>query len=212
MSISANPLHSLPLQTQVTTRSRLRVRPMWYNGLRCGQGFYDPNEGVIEYHIVPHDAYSSFIEAGPVRIDVDSTGSPVMVEVDISSYGIKNLDPAGAPLPQILSRHRFLDFPIRSRAARLAISCDNSLCHIRFSRLTPTSLWSFSPGCMWEVDSESCVVGLWLTDLISDPSGCRRAGWRAAVWQACRRGRLIEVHSLRSQLELGWLSLPKIFT
>ena len=195
----------------LTSRSRLRTKSMWYNGLRCGQGFFDPHEGTIEYHIVPHDSYASFIECGAVRLDVDESGSPVMVDIDLQGNRIHIDDSIIAPIPQLLYRLRFLDFPIKTQLSHLRLLPDNSLCHIVFSRLIPTSFHSFSPGAIWEVDSGSCVVGLWLTDLIADPSGRQRAEWRASVWQAYRRGRLQEIASINGRLETGWLSAPKIF-
>jgi hypothetical protein len=196
----------------LTTRSRLRVRPLWYNGLRCGQVFFDPHDSALEYHVIPHDPYFSYIETRGLRIDVDSSGAPVFVEVNLPFLRPKVLGSLQIPAFTELCRHRFLDFPIQIAPPRVAVNCDKSLYHIRFSRLAPCERWSFAPGGIWELDSESCVVGLWLYDIISDPSRAKRMAWRAGTWQAYRQGRTEELESLYSRPERGWLSPPKIFT
>lgn len=195
----------------LTTRARLRIRPLWYNGLRCGQAFLDPHEGVLEYHVVPHDRYASYIEAGGLRLDVDGSGCPVLVEFDLKASKILQDNTIDEPSIDRLQRHRFLDFPIQHRAARVRIDRHNDLYHIALSRRAPVERWMFAPGAAWEIDSDSCLVGIWLTDVIEDPSGCRRAAWRAGTWQAYRQGRLEELAAMSSQPESGWLSLPKIF-
>lgn len=195
----------------LTTRNRIRVKPLWYNGLRCAQLFHDPNEDLLEYHVVPHDRYGSYIDAGPVRIDVDETGCPVLVEVDLLGPKLINCSELTPPNVEFLQRHRFLDFPVQTRAPQVFHDRVNGLVHIVLSRRAPADCWSFAPGSAWEVDSDSCLVGLWLADPVSDPSGCRRALWRAAVWSAYRRGRLADIASPFAHLEHGWLSLPKIF-
>jgi hypothetical protein len=196
----------------LTTRARLRARPLWYNGLRCGQVFLDPHESTLEYHVVPHDPYHSFIESRGLRIDVDSTGSPVFVELDLRLIRPKVLDPLEMPRYSELCRQRFLDFPIQIAPPKVATNIDNSLYHIRFSRLAVAERWSFAPGGIWELDQGSCVVGLWLYDIIGDPSRSRRMAWRAGTWRAYRQGRTEELESFHSRPERGWLSPPKIFT
>lgn len=198
-------------QGKLTSRTRLRVRPLWYNGLRCGQVFHDPHDHVLEYHVVPHDRYSSYVDCESLRIDVDAAGCPVLLEVDLTAPGFKIVDTLVPPFAQCLQRHRFLDFPIRHRSPRVSFNPFNNLYHIALSRRIPFECWTFAPGAAWEVDEHSCLVGIWLADSIQDPSGCRRAGWRAGVWRAYRRGRLQEISSDHSRLERGWLSLPKIF-
>ncbi len=196
----------------LTTRTRLRVRPLWYNGLRCGQVFFDPHEATLEYHVVPHDPYFSFIESRGLRIDVDSTGSPVFVELDLQLLHPKTLDILEIPHYSELCRQRFLDFPVQIAPPRVTTDRDKSLYHIRFSRLVPAERWSFAPGGIWELDQDSCVVGLWLYDIVGDPSQSRRMAWRAGTWRAYRQGRAEELESLYSRPERGWLSPPKIFT
>lgn len=195
----------------LTSRSRLRVRPLWYNGLRCGQAFLDPHDGVLEYHVVPHDRYASYIEAGGMRIDVDGSGCPVMLEVDLKSTNVLFNSDINEPRVDLLQRHRFLDFPIQHRPARIRLDRRNGLYHITLSRRTPVERWMFAPGAAWEIDGDSCLVGIWLADVVEDPSGCRRAAWRAEVWRAYRQGRLEELAAINSHPEAGWLSLPKIF-
>lgn len=195
----------------LTTRSRLRVRPLWYNGLRCGQAFLDPHDGVIEYHVVPHDRFASYIDAGGLRVDVDAAGCPVLIELDLKDSNVLSDNTIDEPTVDRLRRHRFLDFPIQHRRARVSMDRRNGLYHIVLSRRNPVERWMFAPGAAWEVDSDSCLVGIWLADVIEDPSGCRRAAWRAGVWRAYRQGRLEELAAMNSRPEAGWLSLPKIF-
>lgn len=195
----------------LTSRSRLRVRPLWYNGLRCGQAFLDPHDGVLEYHVIPHDRYASYIDAGGLRIDVDGSGCPVMLEVDLKSSHVLPGRDMGEPYVDRLQRHRFLDFPIQHKPARVRMDRPNGLYHISLSRRTPVERWMFAPGAAWEVDSDSCLVGIWLADVVEDPSGCRRAAWRAGVWRAYRQGRMEELATISSRPEAGWLSPPKIF-
>lgn len=193
------------------TRQRLRVRTLGYNGLRCGQVFWDQYEEVLEYHVVPYDRYSSYIEAPGFRVDVDGAGAPVFVELDLGLSVCKPLIASELPDIDLVCRHRFLDFPAQIRRPRVFVSVLSGIYHIVFSRLRPISRWAFAPGAIWEVDEGSCAVGLWLYDAICDPSGCRRAAWRRGVWQAYRRGRTEELANLTSHPERGWLSLPKIF-
>lgn len=196
----------------LTTRARLRAKPLWYNGLRCGQVFSDPHEATLEYHVVPHDPYHSFIGSRGLRIDVDSHGSPVFVELELGLIDSKTISTLEIPDYSELCRHRFLDFPIQVAPPRVVTNQDNSLYHIRFSLLAPVERWSFAPGGIWELDGDSCVVGLWLYDIIDDPSRSRRMAWRAGTWRAYRQGRLEELASFHSRPERGWLSPPKIFT
>lgn len=195
----------------LTTRTRLRLKPLWYNGLRCGESFLDPHEGTLEYHVVPHDRYASFIDFGGMRIDVDESGCPVMIELDLSSTKVSYENRTCPPVVDRVQRHRFLDFPVQHRSPRLHIDPSNDLYHMVLSRRTPVECWAFAPGAAWEVDSNQCLVGIWLHQPIADPSGCRRAAWRAGVWRAYRQGRLAEISDLNSRPERGWLSLPKIF-
>lgn len=195
----------------LTTRNRLRLKPMWYNGLRCGESFLDPHDGVLEYHVVPHDRYSSFIDVGPLRIDVDASGCPVLLELDLQSVRKTRYGPLEPPTIDQVQRHRFLDFPIQHRSPRVFIDSYNDLYHIVLSRRAPVQRWAFAPGTAWEVDVHQCLVGLWFAQPVVDPSGCRRAAWRAGVWRAYRQGRHTELESMQSRPERGWLSLPKIF-
>ncbi len=194
----------------LTTRNRLRLKPLWYNGLRCGESFFDPLEGVLEYHVVPHDRYASFIDFGPLRIDVDASGCPVLLEIDLRSVKFA-YEELNVPPIDIVQRHRFLDFPVQHRSPRVTFDPCNDLYHMRLSRRTPVARWAFAPGAAWEVDADQCLVGVWLAEPIVDSSGCRRAAWRSGVWSAYRRGRTGELESLNSRPERGWLSLPKIF-
>ncbi len=202
---------TLPTLFHLTTRNRLRVKPMWHNGLRCGQAFFDPHEGTVEYHVVPHDRYHSYIDCGPVRIDLAEDGAPVLVEVDIRTSKLNLDNTLSVGNPTMLCRHRFLDFPIQHDQPSVTVNCDNSLLYIRFSRTNPAASWAFAPGAIWEVDADSCVVGLFLISPLSDPSGQLRAKWRLSTWRAYRRGRLEELAAVSSMPERGWLSLPKIF-
>lgn len=195
----------------LTTRARLRVKPLWYNGLRCGQSFLDPHEGLLEYHVVPHDRYASYIDAGGLRVDVDAAGCPVLIELDLKASKVLSVNTIDDPAVDRLQRHRFLDFPVQHRAARVRIDRRKGLYHIVLSRRDPVERWIFAPGAAWEIDSDSCLVGIWLADVIEDPSGCRRAAWRAGVWRAYRQGRLEELAAMNSRPDAGWLSLPKIF-
>lgn len=195
----------------LTTRNRLRVKPLWYNGLRCGESFVDPHDGILEYHVVPHDRYASFIDFGGMRIDVDHAGCPVMIEIDITSANILYNNEMEVPRVDKLQRHSFLDFPIQHRSPRVYLDHCKDLYHIVLSRRHAVEIWAFAPGAAWEVDADQCLVGLWLAEPVSDPSGCRRAAWRAGVWRAYRQGRHSEISSLNAHPERGWLSLPKIF-
>jgi hypothetical protein len=205
-------IHTPPAHPGVwlTSRSRLRIRPLWHNGLRCGQAFFDPNDHTLEYHVVPHDRYASFIDAGPLRIDLDASGCPVMVELDMQTAKVRSAELA---FPQVneLQRHRFLDFPIQTATPRVEFDNNNLLYHIRLSLRHPVDVWTFAPGSAWEVDGDSCLVGIWIGEVIYDPGLCRRSAWRAGVWRAYRRGRLAEINSLTARLENGWLSPAKIF-
>jgi len=212
VSGSLNQIELLSTATNIlTTRNRLRVKRLWYNGLRCGQVFHDPHDSTFEYHVIPHDRYASYLDAGSVRIDVDEAGCPVLVEVDLKCAKVRHDNDLTPPTVEYVQRHRFLDIPIQTREPRIFLNRHNGLCHIMLSRRTPVERWSFAPGAAWEIDSDSCLVGIWFGDPISDPSGCRRAAWRAGVWNAYRRGRLREISSLNARLGRGWLSLPKIF-
>jgi hypothetical protein len=195
----------------LSTRSRLRVRPLWSNGLRCGQAFLDPHDSVLEYHVIPHDHYASYIEAGGLRIDVDGAGCPVLLELDLKQSSVLLDSTLEYPSVEVLQRHRFLDFPIQHKPARVTVNNHNGLYHIVLSRRIPVERWIFAPGAAWEIDADSCLVGIWLGDVVEDPSGCRRAAWRAGIWRAYRQGRLADLASLESRPEAGWLSLPKIF-
>jgi hypothetical protein len=195
----------------LTTRQRLRVSPMWYNGLRCGQVFSDPHERTLEYHVVPHDRYCSYIDSCDMRIDLDAAGCPVLLELGLQPQTVRYNDSLVPPQVDYVQRHRFLDFPIQHRSPHIEVNPLNSLCHIVLSRRMPAECWAFAPGAAWEVDEGSCLVGVWLANPVADPSGCRRAAWRLGVWQAYRRGRLAEIASPKAHLEHGWLSLPKIF-
>ena len=195
----------------LTTRTRLRTKPLWYNGLRCGESFSDPHEGVLEYHIIPHDRYASFIDLDAMRIDVDESGCPVMLEIDLFSAKVLYDNDMTIPIVDKLQRHRFLDFPVQHHAPRIHIDHRKKLYRIVLSRRIPVERWAFAPGAAWEVDADQCLVGIWLADPVYDPSGCRRAAWRAGVWSAYRHGRLSEIASVNSHPERGWLSLPKIF-
>lgn len=195
----------------LTTRQRLRVRPLWHNGLRCGQVFSDPHARVLEYHVVPHDRYQSYIDANSLRIDVDAAGCPVFLELDLDSSSLSFDDGITPPRVHRLQRHRFLDFPVQHRSPKIMVNPLNGLCHIVLSRRSPVECWTFAPGAAWEVDEDSCLVGIWLANPVSDPSACRRAAWRAGIWRVYRQGRMAEIASLSEHLELGWLSPPKIF-
>lgn len=208
---SSHPARGLADTMVLTTRNRLRVRPLWYNGLRCGQAFLNPHEGTLAYHIVPHDRYASFIDTGPLRIDLDSSGFPIFVDLELAQLRARTVGTLAPPAVKYLQRHRFLDFPIQHRSPRLIVDHSNGLYHIVLSRRTPVECWAFAPGSVWEVDQDMCLVGIWLGSPVVDPSGCKQAAWRAGVWRAYRQGRLAEIESPASHLEHGWLSAPKIF-
>jgi len=172
---------------RLTHRSRLRVKLFSMSGLCRGRGFWDPHEGVVEYHVVPHAPYHSYVEAVGLRIDLDAAGCPVFIEL-ARGWAKTRVDPVLVqPGGLAINGHRFLDFPVRFDPVTIRASLDNSLFYIGLSDLPPTTRWVFSEGAIWEADLHARLTGLWLFDVESDPSGCRRSIWRAEAWRTARR-------------------------
>jgi hypothetical protein len=188
VSCSAGGADSVGGETyRLTHRSRLRVTLFPENGLCHGRGFSDPHEGVVEYHVVPHAPYHSYVEAEGLRIDLDAAGFPIFVEL-ARGWAKSRVDPMLVPPRSLaLNGHRFLDFPVRFDPVAIRVSRDNSLFYIGLSDCPSATRWVFSEGAIWEADLHARLTGLWLLDVESDPSGCRRSTWRAEAWRVARR-------------------------
>ncbi len=170
----------------VATRTRLRVRHQRSSDRFWGRTFRDPVGQLVEYQIVPHKPYHSFIAAPPLLIDVDSEGYPILVELDYSGSEIV-VDPIlQPPIDFGVGALRFLDPPSRCRPLRILSDVGNSLFHIEFSSRQVAVSVQHAPGAIWEIDRHSCLSGLWLLRGLDDPYGRGRSRWRARCWQRAR--------------------------
>jgi hypothetical protein len=171
----------------LTQRARLRIRAELCREVASGCGFWDPHLEVVEYHIVPHGPFHSYLESETLRIDVDSRGVAVFVELALSWVKLFRISDLMAPANVSVSGHRFLDFPVGFSAPLVRVNRDNSLLHIQLSGNPTTRHWTNSTGAIWEGDDRGFLTGIWLLGIVSDPSEGRRMAWRAASWRSWRQ-------------------------
>ncbi len=70
------------------TRSRLRMAFGHGATGRLGQAFWDIHQGTVEYHIIPHQPYHSYIEGDGFRIETDNEGRPLLFELTDSANAL----------------------------------------------------------------------------------------------------------------------------
>lgn len=95
----------------IPTRAKIRLSLDPVRSLCLGQGFFDSYERRVEYHLVPHQPYRNFMDAGPLRIDCDQHGRPVLIDLrlpDSENAGMIRQRPSLDILPAM---PRFLDLP-----------------------------------------------------------------------------------------------------
>jgi hypothetical protein len=170
------------------TRARLRVALQPRQEVALGQAFWDLHSQSIEYHIVPHRPYHSYIEGDNFRIETDRGGRPVLVEIREPQNGSGGPCPP-APEPALVQSCdlRFLDLRIRSRSICAAVDFSNSLSFIKLLGGAPVAFGAVATGAVWGIDANGFLSALWLTDVQSDPSGLRRGRWRRGCWTRTRR-------------------------
>jgi hypothetical protein len=152
-----------------------------------GRTFRDPEAQLIQHHIVPHSVYSAFIAAGPLRIDLDEAGYPVMAELSVAD-GICTVDSClRPPIDFELGTVRFLDHPSRIEPVSVAVDSYNTLWHIRLTESRVAVSFQTVTGAIWEIDQESCICGLWFLRGQDDPYGRGRKSWRSRTWRRARR-------------------------
>jgi hypothetical protein len=177
-----------PHELAVGTRSAIRVVCRPFNGPRYGQAFCDIFDESVEYHHVPHRPYHSFIRGDRFRIETDSAGCPIFVEVR-SPFGAKDRTPPSLSAPGRVrpGSLEILDLRILFHETSVHIDKVNALIYIQLTRMPPTEFISTGPGISWGVSSSNHLCGLWISRWRTDPSGLARVRWRRRSWDAVYR-------------------------
>ena len=174
--------------------SRTRLRVFWKRSadLSWGRAFRDRDSQLIQYHEIPHSPYHSYIAADPLRLDLDKDGVPIFVELDFAGGRFDVDGCLRPPLDFELGSVRLLDFPSRIGPHTLTTDESNSLFHITLSKHAPVLALQSGRGIIWEIDTDSCLSGLWLLKCQDDLYGRGRWRWRSRTWQLARRRALLE--------------------
>lgn len=191
------------------TRSRLRIRTCPLEGAICARAFWDETREVVDYHVVPHRPYHSYIQGDCFRIDTDALGQPVYLEVQCNrgSHGITDglLPPVAPPAGGI----RFLDLRIRFHELAVLSTRCHSATYIEFERIPVAKQLSFGSGVIFCVSADDCLSGLWLVNALPDPGGRLQSRWRSRAWQLVRRQRLEVADRCRGE-SVSPISSPKV--
>ena len=169
------------------TRSRLRVKTCSIEGILYGQAFWDTNQELVDYHIVPHSPYHSYIEGDSFRIDTDATGRPVYLESQWNRRNHLIANDLQLPVISATGSVRFLDLRVRFHELSVMSTHCHSVTYIEFERVPVAEHLSLGSGMILGVSADGCLCGLWLVNALPDPGGCLRARWRSKTWRAVRR-------------------------
>lgn len=172
------------------SRSFLRVKIESDGVQPRGQAFWDPQQELLEYHVIPHGPYDSFLQGEALRIDTDEAGHPVFVELSWNRalhQRVRELRTPKASRPGLI---RFLDLRVRFSELKVMSTVNQSTTCIIFKEALQLEYWAVGRCSLWGIDGLGHLSELWVIDAKSDPSGLRRARWRSESWKRVRRGAL----------------------
>lgn len=168
------------------TRSRLRIKPIPFEGRVLGQAFWDEMTEVIHFHVVPHRPYESYVQGDRFRIDTDASGQPVFLELQCSRtrHSISaGLEPPEASAGCI----RFLDLRIRFHEADILSTPCHSVTYIDLNRAPVIRHLAYVSGLIFSLGADDRLCGIWICGALPDPGGRHQAFWRAGAWQTAHR-------------------------
>lgn len=168
------------------TRSRLRTKTCPLPVGTRGQAFWDDQMEVINYHVVPHGAYDSYIQGDRFRIDTDSEGRPIFVELEWDKT--KHLIVSNLTPPRITAGAvRLLDLRIRYHERLVSATPCHSVTYIDFGGGPAMQNLILGAGLILSLGDESVLGGLWIIGAIRDRGGRLQSRWRSEAWARVRK-------------------------
>jgi hypothetical protein len=190
------------------TRSRLRVQSCPLDQTVFGQAFWDTDEEVIAYHMIPHRPYDSYVHGDTFRIDTDTAGQPVFFELQWHNRNhliVNGLQPPSAEIGGV----RLLDLRIRYHELSVMSTNCHSTTYVEFDRTPVVRHLLLGSGMILCLSQDSCLCGLWIVKTIPDPGGRLQSQWRSRTWRTVRRQRLESAAWSRGGL-ISPISSPKV--
>ncbi len=191
------------------TRARLRTKIVEVEPQTRGQAFWDSQLEVINYHVVPHNAYDSYIQGERVRIDTDSDGRPVFLELewDRSKHLIVNdlTPPTG-----VIGSVRFLDLRIRFHEREVISTPCHSITYIDLGRGPSVHNLILGSGLILGLSGDGGLSDLWIVGAIPDTGGRLQSRWRLDAWDRIRKQRAAGAMKLAGD-KISTAFTPKVY-